>query len=718
MRRKILTGLMLLSMTASLFSNVGYSTVNAAEYEENTTTSSEAATEGVTTNVEESTETTSTENVSSEEASREASTTEVVTIEEEPTDSVDEELYDASEEKIVSKGNIIASGTYSKWSWSLDAKGIMNVQGSISKPDSGWPWEFYKDKIIYATVSGSGVGDISEMFSNCMNLASADFSGFDTSKVTDMGNMFAMNVFPCNNSLTELDLGSFNTQNVTNMYGMFYGCQKLKSLNLSSFDTGKVQFMGYMFAGCTALTNLNLSNFNTQNVVSMIGMFYECSSLKSLNLKSFRTDKVEYMTSMFNNCQSLSSLDLSGFNCSSLVEANTMFENDFALKYIKSPVNIPIAIKFPPEMKWYDEDRFLLTSMHRNKTTSVTYTYYCPNVEEPNNDFKWNLSSDGILNIYGIISKPNSGWPWKTSCGNIKKVIVNGVGTGNLSGMFAGCTNLSVIDISSLSTENVTDMSSMFYGCKSLKTLDLSNFNAENVTSMNNILGECSNLNTIKSPYNIMVEALLPATHTWQNEAGTTVTAMEQNEYQSITYKWKESRYYIIHFDKNTAKTGSMKRVYPKYGRNYRLPACGFQKPGYTFTGWNTRKDGKGTTYKDQSNVKNLTTTNGKVVFLYAQWKKVSLSTAGKPTLGNYAAGRLTVTCKAVKGADGYLIQYSTNKNMKNAKTVSSTTLKKNIYNLKKGTTYYVRVRAYKVDSAGKKVCGKYSAVQYKKITK
>ena len=191
----------------------------------------------------------------------------------------------------------------------------------------------------------------------------------------------------------------------------------------------------------------------------------------------------------------------------------------------------------------------------------------------------------------------------------------------------------------------------------------------------------------------------------------------EDNGTVTLYAQWKPISY-TIHFDKNTAKSGSMRRVYPKYGRNYRLPACGFKKPGYTFAGWNTRKDGKGTTYKNQSNVKNLTTTNGKVVFLYAQWKKVSLSTAGKPTLGNYAAGRLTVTCKAVKGADGYLIQYSTNKNMKNAKTVSSKTLKKNIYKLKKGTTYYVRVRAYKVDSAGKKVCGKYSGVQAKKLTK
>ena len=202
----------------------------------------------------------------------------------------------------------------------------------------------------------------------------------------------------------------------------------------------------------------------------------------------------------------------------------------------------------------------------------------------------------------------------------------------------------------------------------------------------------------------------------YEDESKVSNLSNQNNDVVTLYAQWKPISY-TIHFDKNGG-TGTMKRVYPKYGRNYRLPANTFKKAGYTFAGWNTRKDGKGTTYKNQCNVKNLSSKNGELIRFYAQWKKISLATPGKPTLGNYAAGRLTVTCKEVKRADGYLIQYSTNKNMKNAKTVSTTTLKKNIYKLKKGTTYYVRVRAYKVDSAGKKVCGKYSAVQYKKITK
>ena len=39
-----------------------------------------------------------------------------------------------------------------------------------------------------------------------------------------------------------------------------------------------------MFKGCNSLTNLNLSNFNTQNVIDMFGIFYGCNSLKKNNI--------------------------------------------------------------------------------------------------------------------------------------------------------------------------------------------------------------------------------------------------------------------------------------------------------------------------------------------------------------------------------------------------------------------------------------------------
>ena len=66
----------------------------------------------------------------------------------------------------------------------------------------------------------------------------------------------------------------------------------------------------------------------------------------------------------------------------------------------------------------------------------------------------------------------------------------------------------------------------------------------------------------------------------------------------------------------------------------------------------------------------------------------------------------------------GYQVTYAAKANFKGAKTnnVSKSKTSYVITDLKKGTVYYVKVRAYKTDSKGKKVLGKYSTV--KKIKK
>ena len=70
-------------------------------------------------------------------------------------------------------------------------------------------------------------------------------------------------------------------------------------------------------------------------------------------------------------------------------------------------------------------------------------------------------------------------------------------------------------------------------------------------------------------------------------------------------------------------------------------------------------------------------------------------------------AKTVTLKWKKVK-CSGYEIQYSTNKSMKNAKkvTASSNATSKKTSKLKKGKTYYFRIRAYKeyTNTSGKTV--------------
>ena len=44
--------------------------------------------------------------------------------------------------------------------------------------------------------------------------------------------------------------------------------------------------MNGMFSNCSSLTNIDLSNFNTQNVTDMSGMFFKCYKLDKKNVKT------------------------------------------------------------------------------------------------------------------------------------------------------------------------------------------------------------------------------------------------------------------------------------------------------------------------------------------------------------------------------------------------------------------------------------------------
>ncbi|MBQ9954119.1 MAG: InlB B-repeat-containing protein [Eggerthellaceae bacterium] len=83
---------------------------------------------------------------------------------------------------------------------------------------------------------------------------------------------------------------------------------------------------------------------------------------------------------------------------------------------------------------------------------------------------------------------------------------------------------------------------------------------------------------------------------------------------------------YELHFDANppagVTVNGTMSVQHLTYDKSEALNANGFSCTGYLFKGWNTEKDGSGTTYGDGATVKNLVSVRGEVAYLYAQWEK------------------------------------------------------------------------------------------------
>ncbi len=142
---------------------------------------------------------------------------------------------------------------------------------------------------------------------------------------------------------------------------------------------------------------------------------------------------------------------------------------------------------------------------------------------------------------------------------------------------------------------------------------------------------------------------------------------------------------------------------------NITLPKA--TRKGYTFAGWYTESS-----YKKKVTAIKKGTTGNKT--FYAKWKKVSKPS--KPSISalkNSRSKQLSIKLKKkISGAKGYEMAYARNKKFtKSKKTVRFTGIAKTVKGLKKGKTYYVKVRAYKLDSANKRVYGSYSSV--KKVT-
>lgn len=135
-------------------------------------------------------------------------------------------------------------------------------------------------------------------------------------------------------------------------------------------------------------------------------------------------------------------------------------------------------------------------------------------------------------------------------------------------------------------------------------------------------------------------------------------------------------------------------------------------RKGYTFAGWYTDQN-----YRNR--IKEIKKGTNKNITVYAKWRKISVDRVKSLTLRTAGKDRIRLRFGKASGADGYLVKYSTSKDFKNSMTrVRTGRTNPLIRNLKTGRTYYVKVRAYKTDSAGKSVYGKYSSVKKIRLDK
>ena len=302
---------------------------------------------------------------------------------------------------------------------------------------------------------------------------------FKTYAPTSLEHFFAS----CSTLETISGLEYLNTEKVTDMSGMFNGCQKLSSLDLSKFNTEKVESMGNLFEGCSALSSLDLSNFNTKKVRYMASMFRACSALTTIYVSdNFKTGQVTNSTGMFSGCTKLK-----GYS-------DSKTDHKYA--------NCGTDGYFTPGCAYAEFDNATGTLTFRYKGVKPAEAY---DLNVKSNNPGWNAQRANIKKVVFDASfanaRPTSCCLWFADCFYLTEIEgienLNTEKVTNMGSMFSGCFALTSLDVSNFNTEKVTYMSSMFEDCQELSSLDLSKFNTANVKNMEDMFKECRKLSLL-----------------------------------------------------------------------------------------------------------------------------------------------------------------------------------------------------------------------------
>jgi len=304
----------------------------------------------------------------------------------------------------------------------------------------------------------SRVTNMSYMFWNTDALTSLDLSSWDTSSVTDMGNMFNRA------GLTSVELSGWDTSSVTTMERMFDWAVSLTSVDLSSWDTSSVTNMRGMFANTYALTGMGeLSGWDTSSVTNMENMFIRAVALTRLDLSGWDTSSVTNMGDMFYETSSLTSLDLSGWDTSSVTNMRGMFGLASAFTSLDLS-GFDTSSVTNMENMFGSASSLISLDLSGFDTSSVT------NMERM---FNW-ASALTSLDVSG----------WDTSS------------VTNMEGMFGWATALTNLDLSDWDTSSVTNMTRMFWEARALTNVDFRNADFSKVTD-NDVMFNNSGINTM-----------------------------------------------------------------------------------------------------------------------------------------------------------------------------------------------------------------------------
>lgn len=380
----------------------------------------------------------------------------------------------------------------------------------------------------------SNVTNMSAMFCYCESLTEIDLSSLDMSKVANTSYMFyycgsltnlnILNTFPvltdtsdmfrrCD-SLSTIDLSTWNCLQLTNVSHMFADCDSLVEIVLPNCLLSDISDASYMFINCSKLKSIiNMGSLCISETCNTAEMFYFCKSLIEVDLKNFKNlgERCFYCCDSLYSFKNMDNIESIGYRCFYLHSSSLsqlIFSTDInsttnqvVLDYDwKSDYRIIDALIYinENEKEYYisQAEKIVTLSFDSSKLGILAYVF---NIDEDSSEQFIVICSDSEDNVcdYAGYSRSPQNLCFTSS---IKKIIIKNKMKlpPNSSYFFENMNQLEeIIGLENFDASNVTRMDNMFYGCSSLTTFDLSLWNLSNIMQSSSTFQNCTSLQSL-----------------------------------------------------------------------------------------------------------------------------------------------------------------------------------------------------------------------------
>lgn len=507
------------------------------------------------------------------------------------------------------------------------------------------------------------------MFAGCAGLARLNMDGWNTSNVTSMENLFSHD-----QKLTDLGVDGWDTGNVRLMGHMFEYCTKLSTLDLTGWNTANVTDMYSLFDNCTSLTGLKLGDgWDMGNVTKTTWMFSGDRKLASTITRivpDWTMVNVRNTAGMFSNCVD-GVLDLSKWNTPLLTDTRYMFQLNPNLTRIlvnENWSNVTFTdnstdmfagcarlvgddgkgLAYEPT-KTDGEYAMPDTGYMTLKATGDTLWHAVTYLDWNGNAITTRRVKDGTsgedIGMYDTtwLADPNmyfntDRWSNSTFTEKGKKQATR---DSYALAVDRSVKNGDAIHVTGRADYTQANAGGVFgwralyaaggnsnwsgYRCRKGERCVADRYYTFDGTASIRPFTQIELWDDYGTAYvsAMQLTQVDPTTHNSLARDGYTFAGWSKDVSHVTGDMTVQAQYepvrYTVNYDANGG-TGSMPASTLTYDSPQALPAIGFTKAGYSFTGWNTRKDGSGRTFTDKQIVGNLLTHENAAGTLYAQW--------------------------------------------------------------------------------------------------